>query len=110
MRRRTARRRTLAGAALLALLGPAGSGAQSLHGALAPAEQLALLEKLDPVSDVGKPPPQIDFVLWKELVPADNQMTPDGRLRLVVAQRDLDGLRLGARAPAPEPPDAQQLT
>ncbi len=47
------------------------------HGALAMAEQRAMLEKLQGQLDVTKPPPGIDPIIWASLIPADNAMTPE---------------------------------
>jgi cytochrome c peroxidase len=76
MTRRWRGPRVFATVALLGVIAPGRVLAQ-LHGAMPTAEQVALLEKLGTLPDVTKPPPQIDYVLWKELVPADNEMTPD---------------------------------
>jgi cytochrome c peroxidase len=64
-------------AVLLGAVSARAASAQNLHGAMPQAEQLALLEKLGTVPDVTKPPSGINLFLWKEVVPADNEMTPD---------------------------------
>src|SRR5262249_14185464 len=54
-----------------------GQAPGGMHGAMPMAEQLAAFEKLGPFPDVTKPPPAVDYVLWKEIVPSDNLMTPE---------------------------------
>lgn len=76
MMQRSRGRRVLVAVALLGAIAPGAALAQ-LHGAMPTAEQMALLDKLGTIPDVSKPPPAIDYVLWKELVPPDNEMTPD---------------------------------
>jgi cytochrome c peroxidase len=49
----------------------------SLHGALAMDQQLARLGQLLPAQDVTQPPAKIDPIIWKAIVPEDNQMTPE---------------------------------
>jgi cytochrome c peroxidase len=56
---------------------PQGEAKGGMHGAMPTAEQISLLDKLGTIPDVSKPPPGIDYVLWKEIVPADNLMTPE---------------------------------
>jgi cytochrome c peroxidase len=48
-----------------------------MHGAMPMAEQVSAFDKLGPFPDVTKPPPAVDYVLWKEIVPSDNLMTPE---------------------------------
>jgi cytochrome c peroxidase len=55
----------------------APESSKGAHGALAMAEQRARLEKMQAQLDVTKPPAGIDPVIWGEIVPKDNQMTPD---------------------------------
>jgi cytochrome c peroxidase len=57
---------------------PRTEGAQKLakgpHGALPMAEQIARLDKLVPASDAGRIPRGVDPVVWKALVPQDNEI------------------------------------
>lgn len=40
--------------------------------------RIAILEKLLPERDVTKPPPEVDRVIWEQVVvPEDNKMTPE---------------------------------
>jgi cytochrome c peroxidase len=63
-------------AALGVLLGALPAAAQ-LHGARPVAEQQKLLDTLGLTQDPSKPPPELDVVLWQEIVPGDNEMTPE---------------------------------
>ncbi len=54
--------------------GQAGGG---MHGAMPMAEQVSAFDELGPFWDVSKPPPGIDVVLWRDIVPGDNEMTPE---------------------------------
>src|SRR4029453_4844686 len=51
--------------------GTDGAVEGGMHGAMPTAEEISLLDKLGTIPDVSKPPPGIDYVLWKEIVPAD---------------------------------------
>jgi cytochrome c peroxidase len=65
----------------------------SLHGALAMGEQESRLGKLLSDRDVTQPPQGIDPVIWRSIVPADNQMTAE---RVALGRRLYFDLRLSA--------------
>jgi cytochrome c peroxidase len=77
MRRAIPGGRLLVAAALLCAAGPAHGADENLHGALAPQAQLELLEKLGVAPTVPKQPALVDVEFWKDIVPADNETTPE---------------------------------
>ena len=77
MRRATPGGRLLLAAALLCAAGSAHAADDNLHGALAPQAQLDLLEKLGVAPTLPKQPALVDVEVWKGIVPADNQTTPE---------------------------------
>ena len=76
-RRATPGGRVLFAAALLYAAGSAYGADDNLHGALAPQAQLDLLEKLGVAPTVPKQPALVDVEFWKDIVPADNETTPE---------------------------------
>jgi len=77
MRRAAPGGRVLVAAALLCAAGSAYGADDNLHGALAPQAQLDLLEKLGVAPTVPKQPALVDVEFWKDIVPADNETTPE---------------------------------
>lgn len=53
-------------------------GERGPHGALRMDAQIMLLDRLLPARDVTQPPPEVDPMIWNEVVvPQDNAMTPE---------------------------------